>query len=70
MTRFVISNLETKKYFKMREWKKKGNFNTIVDSFLIDAKEDATSFTEDAGMKIMKTLAEILPDKHFVLKEI
>lgn len=69
MELFVISNLETKKYFKMREWKDR-NFSTIVDSFLIDAKEDATSFTEDAGIKIMKTLAEILPDKHFVLKEI
>lgn len=70
MTKFVISNLKTNKYFKMREWKEKGNFNTIIDSFLIENKENATSFTEDAGIKIMTQLAVILPDEHFVLKEI
>lgn len=70
MPRFVISNLKTNKYFKMREWKEKGNFNTIIDSFLVENKENATSFTEDAGIKIMAQLAVLLPDEHFVLKEI
>ena len=70
MTKFVISNLKTNKYFKMREWNEKGNFNTIIDSFLVENKENATSFTEDAGIKVMTKLAVILPDEHFVLKEI
>lgn len=70
MSKFVISNLRTNKYFKMREWNEKGNFNTIIDSFLVENKENATSFTEDAGIKVMAKLAVILPDEHFVLKEI
>lgn len=70
MPKFVISNLKTNKYLKVREWKEKGNFNTIVDSFFVENRENATSFTEDSSIKVMAQLAVILPDEHFVLKEI
>lgn len=70
MTKFVISNLKATGYLKMREWKGKGNFNTIIDSFLVENKENATSFTKDSSIKIIGQLAVILPDEHFVLKEI
>ena len=46
MPRFVISNLKTNRYLKIREWKEKGNFNTIIDSFLVENKENATFFTK------------------------
>ena len=70
MPRFVISNLKTNGYLKMREWKEKGNFNTIIDSFLVENKENATSFTEDTGIKVIDQLVVILPDEYFVLKEL
>lgn len=70
MPRFVISNLKTNKYFKMREWKEKGNINTIINAFLAENKVDASPMTEKDGRYVIDRLAELFPAEHFVLKEI